>query len=185
MVKYADGKQTVFSDLEKNLFISVKNSDYTFDDILTGNIIHVSSMMYRNFDMKFPDWLPQLSAGDMVVYRLLGERGKLHVLPDTMSVYRDHHDSLTNTQTEYFSAIKYYTELSIPVLEKLNIYWNRKYQNKIYPIIAQYYAECAWLYTRKSMRSVKLCKEMMHIALKYDKKTASKHFLKKIINRIF
>lgn len=185
MVKYADGKQIAFSDFEKNLFLSVKNNDYTFDDMLTGNIIHISSMMYRNFDIKLPDWLPQISACDMVLFRLLGEKGKLHILPNTMSVYRDHYDSLTNTQTEYYSAIKYYTILSIPVLEKLNIYWRREYQNKIYSIIAQYYAECAWLYTRKSMRSIRLCKQMMHTAKRYDKKAARKYFLKKIINRIF
>lgn len=185
MVKYADGKQILFSDFEHNLLISVKKSDYTFDDILTGNIIHISSMMYRNFDMKLPDWLPKVSAGDMVIYRLLGERGMLHVLPDTMSVYRDHRDSLTNSFAGYNSAIKYYASLSIPVLVQLNIYWQRKYQDKIYPIIAQYYAECAWLYTRRSMRSIRLCKQMMHTAKKYDKKAARKYFLKKIINRIF
>lgn len=185
MVKYAEGKEVAFSDFEHNLLISVKMSDYTFDDILTGNIIHISSMMYRNFHMKLPEWLSQISACDMVLFRLLGEKGRLHILPDTMSVYRDHHDSLTNSNNEYDSSIKYYTQLSIPVLEKLNIYWNRKYQNKIYPIIAQYYAECAWLYTRRSMRSIRLCKQMMHAAKRYDKKAARRYFLKKMINRIF
>ena len=185
IVKYADGKELAFSDFEHNLLISVKKSDYTFDDMLTGNIIHVSSMMYRNFDMQFPSWLPQISAGDMVVYRLLGERGKLHVLPDAMSVYRDHRDSFTNSNTEYDSSIKYYTQLSIPVLEKLNIYWDGRYQDKIYPIIAQYYAECAWLYTKKSMRSFRMCRQMMNEAKRYNKHAACKYFIKKIMNRLF
>ena len=184
-MKYADGKEVAFSDFEKNLFISVKNSDYTFDDILTGNIIHISSMMYRNFDMQLPEWLPQISACDMVLYRLMGEQGKLHILPESMSVYRDHRDSLTSSNTEYNSAIKYYTRLSIPVLEKLNINWHRKYQDKIYPIIAQYYAECAWLYTKKSMRNFRMCRQMMHEAKQFDGHAARRYFMKKIMNRLF
>ena len=185
MVKYICGKEIAFSDFEKNLFISVKNSDYSFDEILTGNIIHISSMMYRNFELQLPKWMPKISAGDMVLYRLLGEKGKLHVLSELMSVYRDHKESLTSTNTEYNSAIKYYTQLSIPVLEKLNVYWTRKYQDKIYPIIAQYYAECAWLYTHNSMRSFHMCWKMMRYAQQFDKRAAYRYFIKRIINRFF
>ena len=119
--------------------------------------------------MQLPEWLPKISACDMVLYRLMGEQGKLHVLPESMSVYRDHRDSLTSSNAEYSSAIPYYTKLSIPVLEKLNAYWDGKYQDKIYPIIAQYYAECAWLYTRKSLRSFRMCRQMMHEAKRYDR----------------
>ena len=184
-VKYADGKEVAYSEFEHNLFISVKERDYMFDDILTGNIFHVSSLMYRNFPIELPYWLPEISACDMVWYRLLGEKGKLHILPDAMSVYRDHKDSLTSSNTEYNSELKYYTRLSIPVLEKLNIYWHRKYQDKIYPIIAQYYAECAWIYTRKSTRSIRLCRQMMHNAKQFDKRAARRYFFNKVINRIF
>ena len=184
-VKYADGQEVPYSEFEHNLFLSVKERDYTFDNILTGNIFHVSSLMYRNFDIQLPDWLPEISACDMVWYRLLGEKGKLHILPDAMSVYKNHADSLTSTNAEYNSSIRYYQRLSIPVLEKLNIYWHRKYQDKINPIIAQYYAECAWLYTRKSTRNWTQCRKMFRIACRYDMKSTIKYITNRIINRFF
>lgn len=185
MVKYADGKQTAFSDFEKNLFISVKNSDYTFDDILTGNIIHISSMMYRNFDIKLPDWLPQISACDMVLFRILGEKGKLHTLNDCMSVYRDHSDSVTNTRVEFQSKLQSYLKISIPILRLLNRYWERKYQDMIYPIIAKYYSECAWVYLHRSTRDFRRSMQMFRMAMLYDRGASLRYLFKRFINRCF
>lgn len=185
MVKYADGKEVPYSEFEHNLFISVKERDYAFDDILTGNIYHVSSMMYRQFPLVLPHWLPRISAGDMVLFRLLGEKGKLHILPDAMSVYRDHADSFTNSQTEYNSTIRYYQRLSIPVLRLLNRYWHRKYQDKIFPIIAQYYAECAWLYMKKGIRNKQQSRKIFGLALAYNKRVALKYITKRVINRLY
>jgi len=185
LVKYEDGKEIFYSDFEHNLFVSVKKRDYTFEEILTGNIIHISSMMYRNCDILLSPWMHRISAGDMILYRLLGEYGKLHILSDTMSVYRDHSDSLTNSNKEYNSAIRYYQKLSIPVLRLLNRFWDRKYEKMIYPIIAQYYAECAWLYTRKSARNIDQCRQILHLAIKYNKRSALKYFMFRMMNRLF
>lgn len=185
IVKYADGREILYSDFEHNIIVSVKQSNYDFSDILTGNIIHISSMMYRNFDIKMPWWLYKISACDMVWFRLLGEKGKLHLLSDTMSVYRNHMDSLTNSNTEYNSLTNYYCMVSIPVLRLLNRFWNRKYQEKVYSVIAKYYAESAWTYLRKSYRDIVQLKKMLRMAMLYDSCSACWHLTKRVINRIF
>lgn len=180
--KDADGR--LLSQTERNLFIPISRQHYSFDDMLTGNIYHVSSMVYRNNVINLPSWIHRVSAGDMVLYRLLGEKGDLWVMPDVMSVYRDHSDSLTNSRKEYLSSVSYYLQLSIPVLRLLNRYWGRKYQAKIYPIISCYYAECAILYTRKSIRNFEQSKKMARMAICYSKKAAVPYICKGLAKRI-
>lgn len=172
-------------DIKVSTMNGCAQTDYTFDEILQGNKFHYSSLLFRHKDLVvFPSWRYRLSAGDMVLFRYLGSCGKAHWMPEVMSVYRGHEGSLTVTESIYNSAIRF-NNLNIQVLRMLNRYWNRQHQDKIYPIIAQYYAECAWLYTRKSMRSIRLCRKMMHCAKKYNKNAARKYFFNKVINRIF
>lgn len=181
--KHQDG--VLFGELHKNLFVSNTKKHYTFGDALTGNIFHVSSLMYRNFPIQLPEWLPQVSAGDMVLFMLLAEKGDMYVMPDVMSVYRDHSGSLTSSNKEYNSAVLYYLNLSIPVLELLNQYWNGQYQSKIYPIIARYYAECAVLYTNKSIRNIAKSKRMARMAYRYNRMTAILSIGKGLLKKAF
>ena len=163
-----------FSEFNKNKFVSTSKQYYTFDDALCGNIFHISSMMYRNYSIKLPNWLPSISAGDMVLYMLLAHEGGMYVMKDQMSVYRDHSDSLTNLFTEYQSVINFYA-LSIKVLRLMNRYWNRQYQEKIYPLIARYYVECAMVYLRKTNRNTSMFRKAIKAASMYSKQTAIKY----------
>lgn len=174
----------LFSQFEKNLFISVKRKYYNFDDMLTGNIFHISSMMYRNFPIELPRWMHKISAGDMILFRLIAEKGDLYRMTDVMSVYRDHTDSLTNSHSEYHSAVRYILKLSIPVLRLLNRFWIRKYQKKIYPIIAGYYAECAVLYTNKGIRDFDKAKQMAKMAIRYNLNTGLKYLIKGLTKKL-
>ena len=158
--KDKSGKEILCSDYENRLLLSTKKQDYTLEEILKGNLYHISSMMFRNYDIRIPSWSGKMSAGDMVLFRVLGEKGKLHILSDCMSVYRDHSDSVTNTCAEFQSEMEHYKKIVIPILRLLNRFWNRKYQDIIYPIISQYYSECACIYLRKSTRDVKLFVQM-------------------------
>lgn len=168
-------KEHLFSQFEKNIFIPVTRHHYNFDDMLTGNIYHISSMMYRNFPITLPQWINKVSACDMVLFRLLGERGELYIMNDVMSVYRTRIDSLTNSNKEYQSTVRYYTALSIPVLRLLNLYWNRKYQEKIYPIIARYYVRIEFIYLSKSARNYSKALQIAIIAYKYSWRSCLKY----------
>ena len=181
--KQLDG--LLFNEFNKNLFVSTTKKHYTFEDALTGNIFHVSSLMYRNFPIQLPEWLPQVSAADMVLFMLLAEKGDVYVMPEVMSVYRSHEESLTSSNKEYNSSVLYYLNLSIPVLGLLNQYWNGQYQSKIYPIIARYYAECAVLYTNKSIRDLTKSKQMAMMACQYSKMTAVSSIGKGLLKKVF
>ena len=173
----------LFSSLKENMFISASYGHFSFDDSLTGNIFHVSSLMYRNRPIDLPKWINTVSASDLVFDMLLAHNGDIYVLPDVMSTYRGHSNSLTNSYAEYSTAIRFHL-LSIRILRLMNRYWKRQYQNKIYPIISRYYVECSMNYLRKSQRDMKLSKDMAHLAWCYDKGTASRFIIKGLASKI-
>ena len=167
----------LFSSLRDNFYISTPTGHFSFEDTLTGNIFHISSLMYRNRQLELPKWLPTVSACDMVLYMLLAREGDINVLPDVMSVYRGHSNSLTSSFSEYGSAIRFHL-LTIRILRLMNRYWKRQYQDKIYPIISRYYVECSMNYLRKSQRNRNESKRMARLAFYYSKPTAV-HYLAK------
>ena len=160
----------LFSQLTKNLFISTTRRKYSFEDSLTGNIFHISSLMYRNKPLILPSWISRISACDMVLYMLLAHDGDMYVLPDVMSVYRGHASSLTSSDEEYGTAIRFY-KLSIQVLRLMNRFWGRMHQKIIYPKISRYYVECSIDYLRKSQRNLTHSIEMARMAWLYNKPT--------------
>lgn len=170
--------------VKNSSIIPTTRTNYSFEDTLRGNIFHLSSILYRHKDLiEFPQWRYRISAGDMVLFRYLGSCGKTHWMPDVMSVYRGHAGSITNTEIVYNSAVRF-NLLNIKVMRLLNRFWCRKYQMYIYPIIAQYYADNAWLYTKKSMRDFAQCRSMMKLACRYNKCSALRYVAKKIIDRL-
>lgn len=173
----------LFSKVNRYSFISLDKQTYTFDDALAGNIFHVSSMVYRNQSIDLPPWISRISACDMVLFKILAREGDIYVMPDTMSVYRNHSDSLTSSFNEYTSIIRFY-ELSIKVLRLLNRYWERKYQAKIYPLISRYYVECALASIhRKRLVSTK-AKETALLSWYYDKWVFFKYLMKGLIKKV-
>lgn len=182
--RYTQLDGMLFSEFTKNLFVSTTKKHYTFEDALTGNIFHVSSLMYKNFPIQLPEWLPQVSAGDMVLFMLLAEKGDMYVMPEVMSVYRSHSDSLTSTRDEYATSNAFY-ELSIKVLRLMNRYWNRQYQDLIYPLISRYYVECMFTYLHKRRFDLEMVKKMTFKAWCYDRFATSKYVTKGLFNKVF
>lgn len=180
--KHLDG--LLFSQFCNNLFVSTTKKHYSFEDALTGNIFHVSSLVYRNFDVVLPDWIHRVSAFDMVFYMILAKEGDMFVMPEVMGVYRSHSQSLTNTQSGYTSPIAFY-ELSLNILRLMNRFWDRQYQDKIYPIISRYYVECMMECLHKRNMDKKKAKKMARMAWCYDKRTASKYVTKGLFNKFF
>ena len=181
--RYTQLDGMLFSEFTKNLFVSTTKKHYTFEDALTGNIFHVSSLMYKNFPIQLPEWLPQVSAGDMVLFMLLAEKGDMYVMPEVMSVYRGHEESLTSSRSEYLSAISFYA-LSIKILLLMNDFWQDRYQKRIHQIVSRYYVECAMVSLRKSTRSGKRFLKMMKLAWKYDCFVAWKYLVQGFSNKI-
>ena len=170
-----DNKQILFSQTDVNIFLDRRGRrEYTFKDTLTGNIFHISAMMYRNFDLQLPKWMHEISAGDMVLFTLLAKEGKIYVMPDVMSVYRHHAESLTTSTAEYQTAIPF-LQLSINVLLRMNEYWERRYENLIYPIIARYYVRMEFVYLSKSARDYAKAKAMAKEARRYSWLTYCKY----------
>lgn len=159
----------------KNRIIPSPRTDYSFKDTLKGNIFHLSSILFRHNDLiVFPSWRYRISAGDMVFFRYLGSCGKTHWMPNAMSVYRSHPDSLTSQGVEYQSLLLFYN-INILVLRLLNRFWKRQYQYLIYPIVSRYYSECALLYTRKSLRSFSNFMTMAKVSCMYGGVVALGH----------
>ena len=119
--------------------------------------------MYRNYNLQMPEWKHEISAGDMILFMLLAEKGKIYVLPDVMSVYRQHSDSLSSSNEE-FQKILHFLQLSVDILLRMNLYWNRKYEHLISPIVARYYVKMEFLYLSKSYRNYAKAKKMAQMA---------------------
>lgn len=176
---------TLFSHMKVNLFIDRKKRQrYTFEDTLTGNIFHISSMMFRNRVIDWPSWINDVVALDMVLFMILAERGDVYRLSDVMSVYRHNKHSITSSQTQFGNQI-IFNNLSLDLLVKMDDYWSQRYHKEISKVVAQYYADNAWLYTKKSMRDFALCLSMMKSSIRYNKYSSLMYIVKKVVTRLF
>ena len=164
----------LFSQTNVNIFFKRDKEVYTFKDTLTGNIFHISSLMFRNVPFTFPAWINRFSACDMVLFMLLAQYGDIYVSKEVMSVYRNNFRSLTSTSAEYASQISF-NNISVSIVRLMNLYWNRKYQHLIYPIIARYYMRSMFVYLSKSNRNFPMARKMARVARKYDYKTYLKY----------
>lgn len=182
-IKDNSGSNRLFRDLHKDSFIPLNRERYTFEDALAGNLFHISSMMYRNKDIYLPSWISRISACDMVLFKVLAREGDIYVMPEIMSVYRDHSGSLTNSSKEYSSVIRFY-ELSIKVLRLINRYWNREHQAMIYPLISRYYVESALASIHRKHFARAKVKEAALLSWYYDKRTSVKYLLKGLIKKV-
>lgn len=167
---------TLFSSKTVNLFIDrTKRQKYDFYDTLTGNIFHVSSMMFRKFTFNWPSWIGQIRAMDMVCFMLLAEKGDIYVMKDVMSVYRFNQKSITSSNAEFQNAISF-NNISIEILEKMNEYWNGRHFNAIKKILAGYYINNMFCYLSRGLRDYSSAREMARNARKYDFPSYIKYF---------
>lgn len=159
----------LYSKLLSNIFINSPKNIYTLEDTFTGNIFHISSIMFRNTNIEFPRWVNRFSACDMVLFMLLAEKGSVYYMDDIMSVYRNNVYSMTSKLKEYSSSILF-LNMSLHILRLMNRHFKREYQNKIYPLLARYYMRLAFVYLSKSNRSYKKARKMIKMAFLYDPK---------------
>lgn len=166
----------LFTHTKVNIFLDRTKQDcFSFEDTLTGNIFHISSMMFRNSaPIKWPDWICEVKALDMVLFMLLAERGDIYLMRDVMSVYRHNQKSITSTQTEFFNQVAF-NNASMDILEKMDEYWEGKYHKEISKVESRYYVNNMFCYLSKSMRDFEMAKIMAKKARMYDMKTFWKY----------
>ena len=161
---YAKEDGMLFTHTNVNLFIDrTKRNRFTFRDTLTGNIIHISSLMFRKMEFAWPEWICEVKALDLVLFMLLAEQGDMYVLRDVMSVYRHNSNSITSTQQQFSSQLAF-NDISIELLERMNCYWGNRHQRAIRNIVARYYVNSMFIYMNKSHRDFAKAKEMRKMA---------------------
>lgn len=163
----------LFSKFNDNFFLKLPQEVYNFEDTLTGNIFHISSIVFRNFPIEFPKWSNKFSALDVILFILIAENGKIYFINEIMSAYRSNLKSITNSKAEYANAIAF-NNMSIHIIRLMNRFFNREYQHLIYPIISRYYVRQAFLYLKKSNKSYSGAKLMIALAAKYNIKSLLK-----------
>ncbi len=123
-------------------------------DLITGNSIYTSTVLYRNL-ITYPEWLWQSKIGDWILWLLLSRIGPFYNMSEPMSVYRMHHGGswigkgkeknlmdivdtydilISNMGSEYKSDLKsgakrYYSQLLDLLSSKKSpkvIYWTYK-----------------------------------------------------------
>ena len=180
----------LFSKTRVNIFLDrTKRNYYTFEDTLTGNIFHISSMMFRNNPIRWPEWICQVTALDMVLFMILAEKGDIYRLDDVMSVYRHNEKSITSTQQQFGNQIAFNNK-SIELVSQMDGYWTYKYHKQISRVISRYYVNNMFCYLSKSYRNYAMAKVMAKKAFSSNKYIFVKYFviesiakLKKHLNR--
>lgn len=166
---------TLFTHTNVNIFIDRSKKDiYKFKDTLTGNIFHISSMVFRNIPIRWPEWINTVTALDMILFMILAEKGDIYLMRDVMSVYRHNKFSITSTQNQFKNQIEF-NNVSMELLDKMNDYWQGKYNKYISKIKARYLISNMFCYLSKSFRDYKKAFHTMNkavvtnffIALKY------------------
>ncbi len=79
--------------------------------IIDKNNIDSSSILFRNFIDKIPKYWLETSKDDYALMVLIAEQGEIKYLPEVMSVYRMHDDSIWSSRGEIYKeeeAIKFY-----------------------------------------------------------------------------
>lgn len=168
---------TLFSRANFNFYIDIsKRKHYTFEDTLTGNIFHISSMMFRNNPIQWPEWICEVTALDMVLFMILAEKGDIYRLDDVMSVYRQNRCSITNTQQQFNSKLASNSML-INLLSKMDEYWSNQYHKIITRVLTMFYMRNAFYYLSKSFRDISSAKKMASKAFSLNSMTSFKFLI--------
>lgn len=63
--------------------------DVRFDDLLrTYNFVITASVLFRRSVLPLPKWFMRVPFGDMAIYAVVGSKGRMAMLPESMAVWR-------------------------------------------------------------------------------------------------
>lgn len=111
----------------------------TVEDLLVKNFVPNCSVMYRRGLVEFPEWASRLKTPDWFFHILNAQHGKLGYIDSVMAVYRIHTGAawsmLLNTPQLHQGYIEFY--------EKVNAYFNFRYERIIRPQVIRLWDELA------------------------------------------
>lgn len=155
----------LFTHTKVNIFLDrTKQNRYSFRDTLTGNIFHISAMMFRNdLPIVWPEWICEVTALDMILFMMLAERGDICLMRDVMSVYRHNQKSITSTGTQFANQVAF-NNASITLVQRMDAFWNGRHHHDITRVSARYYMSNMFCYLSKSFRDYGKAREMARLA---------------------
>ena len=89
----------------KEVFGTYDKKNYTFNDIVGKWLISTPSVFYRK-QLVFSTWYNQVFYGDIVIFLMNAQLGKLFYLDEIMAVYRVHETSATNSLSAEANFVK-------------------------------------------------------------------------------
>lgn len=95
-----------------------------------------SVMMRRKFVNPLPSWFKECKSGDIPMYVILTEKGPIGYIPEIMSVYRKHLGGQSYTDS---TLSKEFLLNRIFMYSVLNDHTNKKYNDFVNPILADYH----------------------------------------------
>ncbi|MDD4854707.1 MAG: glycosyltransferase [Sulfuricurvum sp.] len=103
-----------------------QEKDMMIDDLFNANIANTCTFVYRNINIKIPDFFKELKLGDWPLHMLHAEHGKIKYFPDKMATYRVHDNGIW-TSTNRIQRL----DDAIEVLKYMNEYFEYKYTIQI------------------------------------------------------
>ncbi len=121
---------------------------YYLAELFRKNIIQTNSAVYRwRFKDELPNWFrSDLLPGDWYWHLLHAEKGKVGFIPEVMSVYRRHTESLYSIN-EYDGFHKHFLTYGMTELETfdvINSHFEGRYENVIMPPVEQVFKAFLW-----------------------------------------
>lgn len=95
---------------------------------------HISTIVFRNNVIKFPDWFKDLYINDEPLFFMLSKFGKAKFIDEEMSVYRM---TPVGYSTQEFTYLRDWTG-RIHFYKKIDLYFERRFHSQINKIIKAY-----------------------------------------------
>jgi len=83
---------------EQRRYANKTKEVFTTVDLFDRHFIPTASIVFRN-QLELPDWLKNVSSGDIALLLLLSLQGNLYFIDEAMCVYRQHPQGVSNTHT--------------------------------------------------------------------------------------
>lgn len=123
---------------------------YTIEDVLgKRDFIHTASVMFRKgLFGQFPEWFLSATQGDLAIYVLCGQYGKIGYIDEVKSVYRVHSKGIWSSK-----GLIQRLMIQIKLLTTMNAHLDFRYDKVIKSTISSFYYRIAEEYRHNDARS--------------------------------
>lgn len=136
-VVYEDGSESTLFNTENQADTSTL--EYLLSD--ESWILGTASTVFRNtIQGNFPEWWMKSASGDLGIFILVTQFGKIKYLPQIMGAYRKHRGGMTNIHTP---QNKIFLQNRMEMFENLKSYFNHKYDSILNKTVERFEKELA------------------------------------------